>query len=177
MNKNDKDLHFKLMSLEYKIRDFFNPPVNILKGVGIKPGYYVLDFGCGPGSYSISASRIIGDDGKIYALDINPLVIDLIKKISLKKGLSNIETILSDCKTNLSDNSIDAIILFDVFHELDDKVKVLKELYRVLKPDGVLFMSDHHLTGENIISSLTGSGFFKLSKEKNKIFIFDKITY
>lgn len=177
MKKTDKDLHFKLMSLEYKIRDFFNPPVNILEGVGIKPGQYVLDFGCGPGSYSISASRLIGNNGKVYALDINPTAIDSLKKISSKKGLSNIETILSGCKTNLSDNSIDAVILFDVYHELDDKVKVLEELYRVLKPDGILSVSDHHLTRENLISSLKGSGLFKLSKEKNKIFIFNKIIY
>jgi len=137
MNKTDKDFHFKLMSFEYKIRDFFNPPVNILKSAGIRPGHYVLDFGCGPGSYSNSISRIIGDNGKVYALDINPLAIDGIKKISSKKRLDNIETILSDCKTNLSDNSIDAVILFDVYRELEDKVKVLEELYRVLKTDGV----------------------------------------
>jgi len=165
------------MALEYKVRDFFNPPVNILKGIGIKPGHYVLDFGCGPGNYSISASRLIGNNGKVYAIDINPVAIDNLKKISSKKGLDNIETILSDHKTNLSDNIIDAVILFDVYHELDDKIKVLKELYRVLKPDGVLLMSDHHLTRENLISSLTDSGFFKLSKEKNKIFIFNKTTY
>jgi 23S rRNA U2552 (ribose-2'-O)-methylase RlmE/FtsJ len=76
MNKTNKDLHFKLMSFEYKIRDFFNPPVKILKELGIKQGYYVIDFGCGPGSYSFSSSRLVGSNGKVYALDINPLAID-----------------------------------------------------------------------------------------------------
>ena len=160
--------------MNIRLEIFFNPPVNIFKSIGMKPGDYVLDFGCGPGSYSISASRLIGSSGKVYALDINSLAIDGIKKISSKKRLDNIETILSDYKTNLSGNSIDVVILFDVYHELDDKVKVLEELYRVLKSEGVLLMSDHHLARERIISSLTGSGLFKLSKEKNKIFIFNK---
>jgi 23S rRNA U2552 (ribose-2'-O)-methylase RlmE/FtsJ len=73
MNTTDKDLHFKLMSLQYKIRDFFNPPVNILKSAGIKPGYYVLDFGCGPGGYSISASRLIGKNKVISYTTYNVL--------------------------------------------------------------------------------------------------------
>jgi ubiquinone/menaquinone biosynthesis C-methylase UbiE len=174
MNKTNKDLHFKLMSFEYKIRDFFNPPVKILKELGIKPGYYVLDFGCGPGSFSFSSSGLVGSNGKIYALDINPLAIDRVKKIAAKKGFNNIETILSDCKTNLSDNSIDVILLFDIYHELDSKVQVLEELDRVLKPEGILSVSDHHLTGEKIISEIMEKNLFKLYKENKRIFSFLK---
>jgi len=144
---------------------------------GIKQGHYVLDFGCGPGSFSFAASKSVGISGKVFSLDINPLAIDKIKKIALKKRLNNIETIISEYKTNLSESSIDIILLFDVYHELDNKVKVLEELHRVLKPDGSLSMSDHHLTRKRIISSLTDSGVFKLYKENNKIFIFNKTIY
>ena len=131
---NNKNFHFKILSFKFKVRDFFNPPVKILKDLGVKKGQYVLDFGCGPGGFSLAASRLIGSTGKIYALDVNPVAIDRLNKISIKKKLYNINTILSDCKTGLSDNSIDLILLFDIYHELEDYPCVLEELYGVLKP-------------------------------------------
>ena len=51
MDKLESDFNFKFMSLSFKIRDLFLSPKNLLKEVGIKPGFYVLDYGCGPGSY------------------------------------------------------------------------------------------------------------------------------
>ncbi len=175
MDRKNIDLNFKLMSFGFKIRDFLNPPINILKELDIKQGYHVLDFGCGPGGYSFSASRLIGSNGKVFALDINPLAIDRVKKIAFKNRFDNIEEILSDCKTNLSDNSIDVILLFDVYHDLDNKVQVLEELYRVLKPEGILSVSDHHLEREKIISEITKKGLFRLQKEDKKIYSFLKI--
>jgi len=175
MDKTNENLHFKLMSFKFRIRDFFNPPKNILKELDIKPGYYVLDFGCGPGSYSFSASRLVGSNGKVFALDINPSTIDRIKKIALKKGLDNIETILPTCRTNLARNSIDMILLFDVYHDLSNKIQVLEELYRVLKPEGILLVSDHHLKKEIILSGITKKGLFKLQKENKKIYSFLKV--
>jgi len=172
MDKNNINLHFKLMSFEYKIRDFFNPPINILKELNIKSGYCVLDFGCGPGSYSFASSRLVGSNGKVYALDINLLAIDRVKKIAIKNGFDNIQTILSDCKTNLSDNSIDVILLFDVYHDLDSKVKVLEELYRVLKPEGILSVSDHHLKREKILSEIKKRIYLDYRKKIKKYIVF-----
>jgi len=126
MYKDNKNLHFKIISNKFKVRDFFNPPIKILKELDIKPGHYVLDFGCGPGSFSFAASRLVGSNGKVYALDINPLAIGKIKKIAIKKRFDNLQTILSDCKTGLDDNSIDLILLFDIYHELDGGFQVLK---------------------------------------------------
>ena len=175
MDRNNTDLHFKLMSFKFKIRDFFNPPKNILKKLNIKSGYRVLDFGCGPGSYSFSASRLVGSNGKVFALDNNPLAIGRVKKIAIKNGFDNIETILSDYKTNLADNSIDVILLFDVYHELDSKVQVLEELCSVLKPEGILYVSDHHLTREKILSEITKKDLFRLHKENKKVYSFLKV--
>jgi ubiquinone/menaquinone biosynthesis C-methylase UbiE len=135
----------------------------------------VLDFGCGPGSYSFTASRLVGSNGKVFALDINPLAIGRAKKIAIKNGFENVEEILSDCKTNLADNSIDVILLFDVYHDLDNKVQVLEELYRVLKPEGILSVSDHHLKREKILSEITNRSLFKLQRENKKTYSFLKV--
>ncbi|MCK4241915.1 MAG: methyltransferase domain-containing protein, partial [Dehalococcoidia bacterium] len=61
------------MSLTYKFRDLRLPRMDILKEVGIEPGFHVLDYGCGPGSYTIPLAELVGESGKIYALDIHPL--------------------------------------------------------------------------------------------------------
>ncbi len=59
MDKPKPNFDFELMSLTYKFRDFFLPRMNILKEVRIEPGFHVLDYGCGSGSYSINDGRKI----------------------------------------------------------------------------------------------------------------------
>jgi len=75
MDKPMSNFDFKFMSLGYKFRDLFLPRLNILEEVGIKPGFHVLDFGCGPGSYIIPLAKLVGESGKVYAMDIHPLAI------------------------------------------------------------------------------------------------------
>ena len=136
MDKPMSNFDFQFVSVGYKFRDFFLPRLNILKEVGIKPGFHVLDYGCGPGSYIIPLAELVGESGKIYALDIHPLAIQKVKDIASKKQLTNVETILSDCQTGLPDNALDAVLLYDAFHHLSAPEAVLKELHRVLKPGG-----------------------------------------
>jgi ubiquinone/menaquinone biosynthesis C-methylase UbiE len=145
MGKPQSNLNFTLMSLSFRFRDFFSPRKNILKEVGIRTGFYVLDYGCGPGGYIVPLTKLVGKSGKIYALDANQMAIKNVKKIIIKKHLSNIETIHSDCKTGLPDNNLDVILLYDTFHDLKHPNDVLKELHRVLKAHGLLSVTDHHL--------------------------------
>jgi len=174
MDKVESNLGFRLMALGYKFRDFFLPRKNILKEVGIKPGFHVLDFGCGPGSYIIPLAELVGESGKVYALDIHPLAIQKVQNIASKKQLANMETILSDCQTGLPDNTLDAVLLYDAFHHLSDPDVVLKELYRVLKPDGILSFSDHHMKESEIVSQVTNSRLFRLSRKGQRTYTFLK---
>lgn len=174
MVKLDSNLHFKFMSFGYLFRDLFFPRMNILKEAGIKAGFHILDYGCGTGSYIAPAAELAGTSGKIYALDIHPLAIQMVQDIVAKKRLTNVETILSDCKTDLSESSLDVVLLYDVFHKLSDPNGVLKELYRVLKPHGILSFSDHHMKENEIVSQITKSELFKLSKKGKRTFSFLK---
>jgi ubiquinone/menaquinone biosynthesis C-methylase UbiE len=167
---------FKTMAVTFKIRDFFKPRTNIVKEVGITEGFRVLDYGCGSGSYITAVVELVGKSGKVYALDIQPPAIAMVKKIVAKKQLMNVETILSDCKTGLPDDSMDRVLLYDVFHELSDPDGVLEELYRVLKSDGILSFSDHHLKENEIVSSLTKTGLFTLLRKGQKTYSFMKAT-
>ena len=174
MNKPMSNFHFKFMSFGYRFRDFFLPRKNVLKEVGIKPGFHVLDYGCGPGGYIMAAMEFAGKSGKIYALDIHPLAIQRVQNIVSKKKLTNVETICSDCKTGLPDNSVDVVLLYDTLHDLGDPNGVLEELHRVLKPKGILSFSDHHMQENEIVSKVTSRGLFRLSKKGERTYSFSK---
>ena len=97
----------------------------------VKEGQTFLDYGCGTGSFSIPAARIIGKQGKVYALDCFPQQLEIIKKKSSSEDLTNIETISSDKKTGLADECVDIIWMCDVLHELKERREVIEELHRV----------------------------------------------
>ena len=175
-DKPQSNLDFRVMSTWFKFRDFVLPRKNILAEVDIKPGFYILDYGCGPGSYTIVAARLVGESGQVYALDIHPLAIQQVQKIAVRKRLTNIKTILSDCATGLPDESIDVVLLYDTLHNLSEPDEVLAELHRVLKPNAILSFNDHHLKEENeIVAKITSKGLFKLSGKGKRVYNFLKV--
>ena len=174
MDKPMSNLGFKMMSFAFKVRDFFKPRRKVIVEVGIKQGDHVLDYGCGPGSYLKATADLVGPEGKVYALDIHPHAIRKVQKLASKNRLDNVETILSDCKTDLPSESIDVVLLYDIFHDLKESDEVLRELYRVLKSDGILSFSDHHMKDGEIIYGVTVASLFELAKRGNKTYSFKK---
>jgi len=80
---------FKLITLVFRIRDILRPRMDLLKEAGIEVGFCILDYGCGPGSYIVPLTKLVGTSGKIYALDIHPLAIKEVQKIAARKAISN----------------------------------------------------------------------------------------
>ena len=145
---------FKAMTLILRVRDLFRPPQKVLSEVGmIKPGTHVLDYGCGPGNYTIAAAELVGPSGKVYAVDIHPMAIHKVQNKANKKGL-NVQTILTDYDTQLPDSSVDVVLLFYVLHDFKNPDAIIKELSRVLKPMGVLLVIDHKLENDKVVSIL-----------------------
>ena len=175
MDKPQSNIGFKLMSFGYRFRDLRLPRMNILKEAEIRPGFSVLDYGCGPGGYIRPTAELVGESGRIYALDISPLAIQKAREIAVKRRLENLETIQSDCKTGLPDDSIDVILLYDTFHHLSNSNRVLLELHRVLKSKGVLSFNDHHMKEDEIISGVTSGGLFELIKKGKRTYSFAKV--
>lgn len=163
------------MSLVYKIRDKYLPHYKILKEAGLKQGFNVIDYGCGPGGYITSASELVGEEGKVYAVDINPLAIQSIKNIIIENNLTNVETILIECKMKLPNNSIDMVYLFDFFHELLNHEPIIKEIYRVLKIDGIFSLYDPMMKKSEIISKVTNKNLFRYNSMGTKTYNFMKI--
>jgi ubiquinone/menaquinone biosynthesis C-methylase UbiE len=168
------NLDFRIMSLSFKIRDVLRPRVHILEEASIKTCFQVLDYGCSPGSYIIPVIKLISNIGMLYALDVNPLAIKAVQKLASKKRVSNVRVILSDCDTGLPPASVDVVLLYDILHDLENRAKVLTELHRVLKPEGILSVSDHHLEEDEIISRVIKGGLFKFKSKGKRTLSFSK---
>jgi ubiquinone/menaquinone biosynthesis C-methylase UbiE len=173
MHHSMTKLDFKLLKLTFMIRDLVSPPERKVREAGVGPGFLVLDYGCGPGSYTISAARMAGPSGRIYALDVNLLALESVRKRALKKRLSNIEVIHSDCKTGLESAIIDIVLMYDVFHELGTPRDVLQEMHRIMKPGAVISLSDHHLKKEEILTGVCGE-LFELACKGKYTYTFSK---
>ena len=174
MDRPISALGFRLMSLIFKVRDLLRPRRDILGEAEIGPGFRVLDYGCGPGSYTFLAADLLGPTGTVHALDIHPLAVERVRKAASKRGLDNVRTILSDSATGLENGSVDVALMYDVFHDLGDQRGVLQELHRVLRPEGTLSFSDHHMKENEILFGVTSGGLFKLLKEGERIYSFTK---
>ncbi|MBD3286820.1 methyltransferase domain-containing protein [candidate division WOR-3 bacterium] len=169
------NLSFRMMAAFIGMRNRLNPPRDMLETEAeLKPGSRVLDFGCGPGGHSIAAARIVGPRGRVFALDIHPLALEMVERTAEKNNLTNIETIHSDCETELDTESIDTVLLYDIYHILSEPETVLEELNRVLKPEGRLSFSDHHMRDEDILRSIGNGTGFRLQSKGGKTLTFLK---
>jgi ubiquinone/menaquinone biosynthesis C-methylase UbiE len=158
-------MHFALMRLAFQVRDALHSRRDVLKEAGIRAGSRVLDYGCGTGSYIRETARLVGETGQVHALDVNPLAMEAAKQIAARHGLRNVRAILSDRATGLADESVDVVLLYDILHDLSNRDDVLREIHRVLKPSGILSVSDHHLRAPEIVARLTSAHRFGLSSE------------
>lgn len=143
----------------------------LLRKAGIAEGQQVLDFGCGSGNYTISAARIVGQRGVVYALDKNPEALDRLMARAASEDLCNIHRmdVAENGRIPLAAESVDAVLLYDVLHggyfpNQSDRRSALRELYRVLRKGGwVSFYPTHlkryGLTFRRLRSELEEAGF------------------
>ena len=129
--------------------------LELLENVGVKRGQVVLDFGCGSGTYTIPAARIVADEGKVYALDKDSKALNELMQKAESAGLKNIERIdtSGEPNVNLADNSVDLVLLFDVLHpyyfpQADDRRKVLGEIHRISKAKALILVYPKHMESE-----------------------------
>lgn len=168
-------LGFRLMAAGFRIRDVFRPPARLLREAGVRPGDAVLDFGCGPGSFSLAAARLVGESGRVYALDLHPLAVRTVAKRAERRGFAHLFAFFSDTDTGLPAESMDLILLYDVLHEVKDRSGLFEEFHRLLKPGGRVSFHDHYLDREAAAGILTAGGRFRLLREGKSTLTFQKI--
>lgn len=160
------------MAAYLRFRERFRKPTEFLEKLGLEHGHRVLDFGCGIGSYSIPAAKIVGEKGVVYALDIHPMAVERVKKRMMKAGLENIVTIQSGLETGLMDESLDFVLLIDVFTWIKDKHELLAELYRVIKPTGRFVMLIDHASPDECGAIVADTGLFNLESQEENVLVY-----
>lgn len=120
-----------------------------LRNIGIKERQVVLDFGCNVGHYTIPAAKVVGEKGKVYAVDSDAKSLNNLMRIAKRENLKNIvpmHTQSAGLKINLKDETVDVILLYDILHYMDsmERNKLYKEAYRVLKVDALLSVYPKH---------------------------------
>ena len=109
--------------------------------LGIRPGMAVADIGAGVGYYSLKFAAKAGPQGKVFATDLQPEMLRLLRKRLEKDKVTNVEPVLgSETECNLPDQSIDMAVLVDVYHEFSEPRKMLASIRRALKADGRLVL-------------------------------------
>lgn len=115
----------------------------VLDQIGIQKGERVLELGPGPGAFTLDASRRVGPDGQLIAVDIQPGMIARVRQKLQEAHVNNTETYIADAyHLPLDDESIDRAFLVTVLPEISDRGRALAELYRVLKPNGILSITE-----------------------------------
>jgi ubiquinone/menaquinone biosynthesis C-methylase UbiE len=115
----------------------------VLDRVGIRPGERVLELGPGPGIFTVKAAQRVGLEGRLIAVDIQPEMIAQVEKRVQDAGLTNVETRVSDAyHLPLDDTSVDRAFLVTVLPEIPDQARALVELRRVIKPGGLLSVTE-----------------------------------
>ncbi|MDD9868047.1 MAG: methyltransferase domain-containing protein [Candidatus Campbellbacteria bacterium] len=123
-----------------------NHPLENIKQAGIKSGSIVIDFGAGLGEYTNEVSKVIGENGKVYALDIQKDLVQSLKERMREKGRENAVFIWGNLEkersTGMEANCADFVIMANVLFQINNKDIAIKEAKRVLKQGGILLFID-----------------------------------
>jgi SAM-dependent methyltransferase len=120
-------------------------PQEVLSAARISLAQTVVDLGCGPGYFSLPAARIVGEGGRVYAVDVQPEMVDLCRARAAEAGLHQLETVQStEGEVPLAGGIADRVFVAFVLHEADDQQAFLCEAARLLKPGGEIAVVEWH---------------------------------
>lgn len=146
--------------------------------LGLKPGMTVCDLGSGNGYHTLPIAERVGPEGKVYAVDIQPEMLDLLRERAEGRRLGNIECIVNTPQDpKIPAGTCDLILLVDVYHEFSHPAEMLAGIRKALKPDGLLVLvefraedetvpikPEHKMSKAQILKELGLNG-FKLARE------------
>lgn len=135
----------KAGGLESRIRKLIQNPKRILKKY-VNGGMIVLDFGCGPGFFTVEMAKMVGESGKVIAVDLQK---GMLEKLENKIQGTQIEKRImlhrsEENKIGISEK-VDFVLAFYVLHEIPDQEKTLKEIKSIMKPHGILYIAEPNI--------------------------------
>lgn len=135
--------------LEREGRDEEEKPEVVLAAMGLRPGMTVAEIGTGTGYFARRIAKAVGPSGKVYAVDIQPEMLDLLKEYAGKEGITNIVPVLgTETDPRLPRGTIDRILLVDVYHEFQQPEPMLAAMRASLAPGGTVTLVEYRAEGE-----------------------------
>jgi ubiquinone/menaquinone biosynthesis C-methylase UbiE len=124
----------------------FSDPKHNLEQFMIGEGTKLVEFGAGSGHYALEAGKMVGESGKVFAIDVQPALLERIKTLAKENNLNNIDTITADLEqkggSKLKDGSCDAGIVANVLFQIEDKGSFTEEVARVIRSGGKVLVVD-----------------------------------
>lgn len=116
-------------------------PEQMLAALKIEPGMTVADVGAGVGYHSLMLAQRVGPKGLVYATDVQPQMLRMLRTRAAAARIRNVKTVLcTQDDPGLPEGRIDLILMVDVYHEVSDPEATLRGLYKALKPGGRLVL-------------------------------------
>jgi protein-L-isoaspartate O-methyltransferase len=155
-------------------------PDRMLAALHLTPGMSVADIGAGVGYHALRMATIVGAAGRVYATDVQPEMLTMLREEIAKRSVVNIVPVLSgDTTTGLPAGAIDLALMVDVYHELGQPERFLAALKEALKPEGRLVLvefrgedpsvpikAEHKMTAEQAIGELATAGFALVERQE-----------
>ncbi len=168
--------------LERPERDWEENPNLAVDLLQLKKGMVVADVGAGTGYFSVRMARKVGPEGKVYASDLQEPMLQRLARNAAREKIRNIETVLAtETDPNLPANTLDLIIMVDVYHEFSQPQAMLRKMRTALKPDGRLVLleyrkedpevpirPEHKMSVKEVKMELEAEG-FQLSQKIDKL--------
>lgn len=159
--------------LERPQREREERPQLTIAALQIEAGQTIADLGAGSGYYTFRIAPLVGERGRVLAIDVEPRMLRIISKRAEREGVENISTVLgTPSDPNLEPNSIDLLFMVDVYHELEYPFEVMTKVREALRPGGRVALIEyraedptvpikpvHKMTERQIVKELTAAGF------------------
>jgi ubiquinone/menaquinone biosynthesis C-methylase UbiE len=143
--KNPKDLEGYIAAQEAPSRAAWQKPEQILDALALAPGQTICDIGAGPGYFALRASKRVGAQGRVFAVDVEPRILDALRARIEKAAVRNVTPVLAlPADPLLPSHSCDLVLIVDAYHHFPDRPKYLSRLAQLLRPGGRLANVDWH---------------------------------
>lgn len=156
-----------------EVRDREEDTRTLMKALDFKPGQAVCDMGCGNGFYTLKIAKIVGNEGMVYAVDIQPEMLDFLAERAQIESVTHFIPILGGLTDpRLPPNAMDVVLMVDVYHEFSHPEQMLAGIRKSLKQDGrialvefraedpeVPIRPEHKMSKEQILREYTANGF------------------